>query len=162
MTYELYYWPGIQGRGEFVRLALEEAGVRYLDAALVPDAQGSGVPAILRVLEGKGMRRPPFAVRLSHRQPQSFSPAPEAPRPARRRLRTPANCALRDLRPSLALQQRRPIPALFGARSVRASSIAARLAVGSRPADRSCGIALAIAKVGTRVGQFAWHSLHSS
>ena len=26
MTYELYYWPGIQGRGEFVRLALEEAG----------------------------------------------------------------------------------------------------------------------------------------
>jgi hypothetical protein len=26
MTYELYYWPGIQGRGEFIRLALEEAG----------------------------------------------------------------------------------------------------------------------------------------
>ena len=46
MTYELYYWPGIQGRGEFVRLALEEAGVRYADAALVPEAQGGGVPAI--------------------------------------------------------------------------------------------------------------------
>jgi glutathione S-transferase len=61
MTYELYYWPGIQGRGEFVRLALEEAGVRYVDAALVPKTQGGGVPAILRVLEGKGMRRPPFA-----------------------------------------------------------------------------------------------------
>ena len=30
MTYELYYWPGIQGRGEFVRLALEEAGVRLI------------------------------------------------------------------------------------------------------------------------------------
>jgi glutathione S-transferase len=29
MTYELYYWPGIQGRGEFVRLVLEEAGARY-------------------------------------------------------------------------------------------------------------------------------------
>ena len=61
MTYELYYWPGVQGRGEFVRLALEEAGVRYVDVALVPEARGGGVPAILRVLEGKGMRRPPFA-----------------------------------------------------------------------------------------------------
>lgn len=27
--YELYYWPMIQGRGEFVRLALEEAGADY-------------------------------------------------------------------------------------------------------------------------------------
>ena len=61
MTFELYYWPGIQGRGEFVRLALEEAGIRYTDAARVPEAQGGGVPAILRLLEGKGMRRPPFA-----------------------------------------------------------------------------------------------------
>ena len=33
MTYELYYWPGIQGRGEFVRLALEEAGAPYVDVA---------------------------------------------------------------------------------------------------------------------------------
>lgn len=32
-TYELHYWPGLQGRGEFVRLALEEAGVRYRDVA---------------------------------------------------------------------------------------------------------------------------------
>jgi glutathione S-transferase len=31
MRYELYYWPGIQGRGEFVRLALEESGARYLN-----------------------------------------------------------------------------------------------------------------------------------
>jgi hypothetical protein len=31
MQYELYYWPSIQGRGEFVRLALEEAGARYVD-----------------------------------------------------------------------------------------------------------------------------------
>ena len=29
MRYELYYWPGIQGRGESVRLALEEAGAEY-------------------------------------------------------------------------------------------------------------------------------------
>lgn len=33
MTYELYYWPEIQGRGEFVRLALEEAGAPYVDVA---------------------------------------------------------------------------------------------------------------------------------
>jgi glutathione S-transferase len=31
MPYELYYWPGIQGRGEFVRLALEESGARYVN-----------------------------------------------------------------------------------------------------------------------------------
>lgn len=33
MAYELYYWPSLQGRGEFVRLALEEAGVDYSDIA---------------------------------------------------------------------------------------------------------------------------------
>ena len=33
MAYELHYWPGIQGRGEFVRLALEEAGAEYVDVA---------------------------------------------------------------------------------------------------------------------------------
>jgi len=62
MTYQLYYWPGIQGRGEFVRLALEEGGARYVDVAAVPPAQGGGVPAILKLLEARGVRRPPFAV----------------------------------------------------------------------------------------------------
>ena len=33
MRYELYYWPSIQGRGEFVRLALEEAAADYIDVA---------------------------------------------------------------------------------------------------------------------------------
>ncbi len=33
MKYELYYWPEIQGRGEYVRLALEEAGATYVDVA---------------------------------------------------------------------------------------------------------------------------------
>ncbi|TAM33408.1 MAG: glutathione S-transferase, partial [Rhodanobacter sp.] len=33
MPYKLYYWPGIQGRGEFVRLALEAVGAAYLDVA---------------------------------------------------------------------------------------------------------------------------------
>jgi glutathione S-transferase len=61
MTYELYYWPGIQGRGEFIRLALEEAGVRYVDVAVLPKAQGGGVPAILQVLETRNVPRPPFA-----------------------------------------------------------------------------------------------------
>jgi glutathione S-transferase len=37
MRYELYYWPEIQGRGEFVRLALEEAGADYVDVAREPD-----------------------------------------------------------------------------------------------------------------------------
>jgi glutathione S-transferase len=61
MTYELYYWPGIQGRGEFIRLALEEAGAKYVDVALVPEAKGGGVPAILKVLEARRSERPPFA-----------------------------------------------------------------------------------------------------
>jgi glutathione S-transferase len=62
MTYELYYWPGIQGRAEFIRLALEEGGARYRDVALVPEREGGGVPAILRMLAARGAARPPFAV----------------------------------------------------------------------------------------------------
>ena len=62
MTYQLYYWPGIQGRGEFVRLALEEGGARYLDIAAVPPSRGGGVPAIVKMLEARGVQRPPFAV----------------------------------------------------------------------------------------------------
>jgi glutathione S-transferase len=61
MRYELYYWPGIQGRGEFVRLALEEAGVPYRDVALEPEAKGGGAPAVLKVLNLKTLQRPPFA-----------------------------------------------------------------------------------------------------
>lgn len=36
VTMKLYYWPSIQGRGEFVRLALEDAGARYVDVARLP------------------------------------------------------------------------------------------------------------------------------
>jgi glutathione S-transferase len=61
MIYELYYWPGIQGRGEFVRLALEQAGAEYLDVALVPDEADGGVPAMMKFLDGPGVARPPFA-----------------------------------------------------------------------------------------------------
>ena len=58
MRYELYYWPSIQGRGEFVRLALEEAGADYLDVARLPK---QGVPALMQFLGGKPQERPPFA-----------------------------------------------------------------------------------------------------
>jgi len=61
MNYELYYWPGIQGRGEFVRLALEEGGAEYVDIALKPEAEGGGVPAIMSFLEGQDVVFPPFA-----------------------------------------------------------------------------------------------------
>jgi len=59
MRYELYYWPGIQGRGEFVRLALEEAGADYVDVARLP--RGGGVPALRRILESHSVAHPPFA-----------------------------------------------------------------------------------------------------
>ncbi|WP_184719828.1 glutathione S-transferase [Caulobacter sp.] len=39
MTYELHYWPTIQGRGEFVRLALEDAGAAYVDVARQDDGE---------------------------------------------------------------------------------------------------------------------------
>jgi len=61
MVYELYYWPGIQGRGEFVRLALEEAAAPYVDLALVAERQGGGVAAIEKFLAGASVARPPFA-----------------------------------------------------------------------------------------------------
>src|SRR5213595_2513204 len=56
MRYELYYWPTIQGRGEFVRLALEEAGADYIDIA-----RKRGDRAIAKLLERKSEKRPPFA-----------------------------------------------------------------------------------------------------
>jgi len=59
--YVLYYWPEIQGRGEFVRLALEEAGAEYADIGRLPRSKGGGVEAILRVLRGDLGPRIPFA-----------------------------------------------------------------------------------------------------
>jgi glutathione S-transferase len=58
VRYELYYWPSIQGRGEFVRLALEEAGADYVDVA----RRGkSGMAAMTKLLESKSLARPPYA-----------------------------------------------------------------------------------------------------
>ncbi len=60
MTYELYYWPGIQGRGEFVRLALEAAGAAYIDVAR-ERGEGRGVAAMTKIMKGKGGGPAPFA-----------------------------------------------------------------------------------------------------
>ncbi|MPZ57800.1 MAG: glutathione S-transferase [Rhizobiales bacterium] len=61
MRYELYYWPEIQGRGEFVRLALAEAGADYVDVARGSEKNGEGVPALLKLLNGETITTPPFA-----------------------------------------------------------------------------------------------------
>jgi glutathione S-transferase len=59
MSYELHYWPGIQGRGEFVRLALEDAGADYVDVARKPAGEGGGERALARRLSE--LAPPPFA-----------------------------------------------------------------------------------------------------
>jgi len=61
MTYQLYYWPMIQGRGEVIRLALEEAGSRYVDVARLPGNQEDNRAAILKILQDTKQPRPPFA-----------------------------------------------------------------------------------------------------
>jgi glutathione S-transferase len=61
LKYELYYWPGVQGRGEYVRLALEYVGAKYVDVALVPEKKGGGVAALEKYLSGRNVPRPPFA-----------------------------------------------------------------------------------------------------
>ncbi len=55
--YELYYWPSIQGRGEFVRLALEEAGAAYVDVA----RGRGGVQTMMKMMRGNETVAPIFA-----------------------------------------------------------------------------------------------------
>jgi hypothetical protein len=76
MRYELYYHPTIQGRGEFVRLALEEAGADYVDVAR---KQGqSGVPAMMKIIEDNAAparrlrRRSSRPASSSSRRPRTF------------------------------------------------------------------------------------------
>lgn len=52
MRYELYYWPEIQGRGEFIRLALEAAGASYVDVAR-GTKKGQGVEAMMKLMAGQ-------------------------------------------------------------------------------------------------------------
>jgi len=61
MRYELYYWPHIPGRGEFVRLSLEAAGAQYVDVGRLPESEGGGRPAIVRLLQEPNRPRVPFA-----------------------------------------------------------------------------------------------------
>jgi glutathione S-transferase len=55
--YELYYWLGLQGRGEFVRLALEEAGAKYVDYT----QQKGGDEKLMRLMKSATLKTPPFA-----------------------------------------------------------------------------------------------------
>src|SRR5262245_48190154 len=57
MRYELYYWSSIPGRGEFVRLALEEAGVAWVDVARIED----GEERMMGILDDKTIPARPFA-----------------------------------------------------------------------------------------------------
>ena len=56
MRYELYYWPSIQGRGEFIRLALEDAGAEYVDVARRP----RGMQAMTVQMKRNHVFAPPF------------------------------------------------------------------------------------------------------
>jgi len=58
VSYDLYYWPSIQGRGEFVRLALEDAGADYVDVA----RKKNGVELMLKKLKQRHVFAPPFLV----------------------------------------------------------------------------------------------------
>jgi glutathione S-transferase len=57
MRYQLFYWPEIQGRGEFVRLALEDAGAAYDDVA----RSKAGMDKMMATMNGGREKRPPFA-----------------------------------------------------------------------------------------------------
>jgi glutathione S-transferase len=60
MPYELFYWPSIQGRGEFVRLALEDSGADYVDVCR-GGGKGQGVAAMTAILRSTGLAHIPFA-----------------------------------------------------------------------------------------------------
>jgi glutathione S-transferase len=60
MRYELYYWPTIQGRGEYVRLTLEEAGADYSDVAREAKSGVSTVTKLMQAKDGTPSFAPPF------------------------------------------------------------------------------------------------------
>lgn len=61
MAYDLYYWPAIPGRGEYVRLVLETAEVCYRDVARLPESEGGGSGAMMAFVAGRHGHRTPFA-----------------------------------------------------------------------------------------------------
>ena len=60
-TYELYYWTSLQGRGEFIRLILEDSGTPYIDVARKPESEGGGVAAVAAFRNGTNEGYPVFA-----------------------------------------------------------------------------------------------------
>lgn len=72
-SYELFYWPGLQGRGEFVRLLFEDAGAAYIDVARLPADQGGGVAAIQKLLRGECDGLQPFAPPIVRDGPRLIS-----------------------------------------------------------------------------------------
>ena len=61
MSYELYYWDGLQGRGEFVRLALEDAEADYIDVVRGSEQDGQGIAAMMKLLHSPTEPHIPFA-----------------------------------------------------------------------------------------------------
>ncbi|AHB07884.1 MULTISPECIES: glutathione S-transferase [Pandoraea] len=60
MTFELFYWPGLQGRGEFVRLAFEATGTPYVEIVR-GDGTGQGLDALLHAMDDPACIDPPYA-----------------------------------------------------------------------------------------------------
>lgn len=59
MNYRLWYWSGIPGRGEFIRLPLEAAGIDYEDCARIGEGD-TKLLAEMERLRGRGPFAPPF------------------------------------------------------------------------------------------------------
>lgn len=59
--YELYYWPFLQGRGEFIRLILEDTATPYIDVARQPEEEGGGIAAVMSFRDGEQSVHPIFA-----------------------------------------------------------------------------------------------------
>lgn len=60
MTFELFYWPGLQGRGEFVRLAFEATGTPFVEI-VQSEASGQGMDGLLHTMDDPSCADPPFA-----------------------------------------------------------------------------------------------------
>ncbi|VVD67401.1 glutathione S-transferase [Pandoraea iniqua] len=60
MTFELFYWPGLQGRGEFVRLAFEATGTPFVEI-VQGDGPGQGMDGMLHTMDDPACTDPPFA-----------------------------------------------------------------------------------------------------
>ncbi len=61
IEYRLYYWPEIQGRGEFVRLVLEDVGVQYEDVARLAGNGADGAHVLLDLLARDDIDTPSLA-----------------------------------------------------------------------------------------------------